>query len=339
MSPCRLKAIEFVDFLFRIGALPRVVSASNHSRGRGYLLVLASAVLFGLAAALGKLLLNGGLDPLAASLYSQLIAGLIYIPTVHRASFGRRDWRILLYLGGVGSGLAPILYFVGIGRTTAANAALLQNGEPLFTIVFAALFLGERVTRSGYAMIAIIAAGAFVVATNLEFSASAFATFLSGNLLLLAAASLWGIDNTLSAVITRRTSIPAVLGLRLLLGVAFLAPVLLVLGTSFRVPSGVVFLLVGYALACIALYAILIYNAFRAIGPVRTGAVQTTSALWGVLIALYVFPAQVPSPAQLLGGGVMILALVGLYAFGEAPAARSTPETLKASPPDGPRTP
>ena len=314
------------------------MSVSNRGRRRGYLLVLAGAVLFGLAAALGKLLLNGGLDPLAASLYSQAIAGILFVPAVRRASFRRSDWRILLYLGGVGSGLAPILYFVGIDRTTAANAALLQNGEPLFTIVFASIFLGERVTRSGYAMIAAIAGGAFVVATNLEFSASAFATFLSGNLLLLAAASLWGLDNILSAVLTRRTSIPAVLAVRLLLGVAFLAPVLGALGTSLRIPSDVVLLLIAYALACIALYAILIYYAFRAIGPLRSGAVLSTSALWGVLIALYVFPTQVPSPAQLFGGAVMILALVGLYTFGEAPAARPAPETLKASPPDGPRT-
>src|SRR3989442_15018225 len=95
-------------------------------------------------------------------------------------------------------------------------------------------------------MIAAIAAGAFVVATNLEFSDAAFAPFLAGNLLLLGASAFWGLDNTASAVITRRVSIPAVLGVRLLLGGVFLTPVMVAPNRFLAVPPAAFPLLAGH---------------------------------------------------------------------------------------------
>ncbi len=174
---------------------------TDRARLRGYAFVLFGAALFGVAASLRKLLLNKGLAPVELSFYTQLISGLLFLPSVRRGMFVRRDWWILLLLGSVGGAVAPILFYSGIDRTTAANAAMLQNGEPLFTIVFAYLLLGDRVRLRGYVMIVAIAGGAFVVATNLEFSNAAFAApFLVGNLLLLGASAFWGLDNTASAV-------------------------------------------------------------------------------------------------------------------------------------------
>jgi drug/metabolite transporter (DMT)-like permease len=317
------------------------VTGTNRARFRGYALVLCGAVLFGVAASLSKLLLNMGLAPVELSFYSQLIAGLLFLPSVRRRMFVRRDWWILLFLGSVGGAVAPILFYVGIARTTAANAAMLQNGEPLFTIVFAYLLLGERVRRRGYAMIAAIAAGAFVVATNLDFSDAAFAPFLAGNLLLIGASAFWGLDNTASAVITRRVSIPAVLGVRLLLGCVFLIPVMVATNTSLALPADAISLLVGYSVLTIVVYATALYYAFRTIGPLRSGAVLSTSALWGVLFAVILFPNQLPSGTQLGGGAVMVLGLIGLYWLGETHSAEGppTPEALNASAGDGPRSP
>ncbi len=301
------------------------MTGTDQARLQGYALVLSGAVLFGVAASLSKLLLNVGLVPVELSFYTQLIAGLLFLPSVRLRMFVRRDWWILLFLGGVGGALAPVLFYSGIARTTAANAAMLQNGEPLFTIVFAYLLLGERVRRRGYAMIAVIAAGAFVVATNLDFSDAAFASFLVGNLLLLGASAFWGLDNTASAVITRRVSIPAVLSVRLLLGCVFLTPVIGATNTPLAVPADAIPLLVGYSVLTIVLYATALYYAFRAIGPLRSGAVLSTSALWGVLFAVILFPNQLPSATQLAGGGAMVLALIGLYVLGEPKSAKGPP--------------
>src|SRR5712691_609522 len=179
------------------------------------------------------------------------------------------------------------------------------------------------------------------VATNLEFSDAAFAPFLAGNLLLLGASAFWGLDNTASAVITRRVSIPAVLGVRLLLGCVFLTPVIVATNTSLAVPTDAIPLLVGYSVLTIVVYATALYYAFRTIVPLRSGAVLSTSALWGVLFAILLFPTQLPSGTQLAGGAVMVLALIGLYLLGEPRSAEGPPtsEALSASARDGPRSP
>lgn len=288
------------------------------TRRVGYLLILFGAILFGLSATLSKIVLDAGLDPLAASLYTQAIAGIVYLPTLRRNTFHRGDWRFVLFLATVGGVLAPILYFVGIQRTTAGNAALLQNGEPLFTVVFAYLLLKERVNAREWVLIAVVVLGAMIVATNLEFTPAAFAGFWLGNALLIGASACWGLDDIASAVVTRRTSIPAVLSARLLLGSAILVPVLWALGTPLGVPAAAILPLLVLSLLTIAVYAVVLYRAFQLIGPLRSGAVLSSSALWGVLIALYVFPTQVPSAVQLLGGAMMVLALVGLYVFGRS---------------------
>ena len=77
------------------------MTGTNRARFRGYALVLFGAVLFGVAASLSKLLLNMGLAPVELSFYTQLIAGLLFLPSVRWRMFVRRDWRILLFLGSV----------------------------------------------------------------------------------------------------------------------------------------------------------------------------------------------------------------------------------------------
>ena len=185
-----------------------------------------------------------------------------------------------------------------------------------------------------------LAPPAFVVATNLDFSDAAFAPVLVGNLLLLGASAFWGLDNTASAVITRRVSIPAVLSVRLLLGCVFLVPVIAFANTPLAVPADAIALLVGYSVLTIVVYATALYYAFRAIGPLRSGAVLSTSALWGVLFAVLLFPTQLPSATQLAGGAAMVLALIGLYALGEPKFANGPPApgTSKSSARDCPRS-
>ena len=131
------------------------------------------------------------------------------------------------------------------------------------------------------------------------------------------------------------------LGVRLLLGCVFLTPVIAATNTSLGVPADAIPLLVGYSVLTIVLYATALYYAFRTIGPLRSGAILSTSALWGVLFAVLLFPNQLPSGTQLGGGAVMVLALIGLYWLGEPDSGEGppTPEALNVSARDGPRSP
>ncbi|HKZ48366.1 MAG TPA: DMT family transporter [Thermoplasmata archaeon] len=315
--------------------------SGDRRRLYGYLAVSVAAVLFGMWATVAKLVL-AQVNELTIVLYTQLIPGLIFLPWLVKHRFPRQDLKFLLGITFVATVVAPILYFFGLGKTTSANAALLSDTESLFTILFAFVFLGERLRPRGYLAIAAIALGAFLVATQLDFTNVAFLAFLEGNLFLIAAACFWGMNNNGITVLSRRNprSLPMI-SLQLLIGAALMVPINLVMGAPFTMSPiaavGVVFL----GLTGVGTFTVLFYFAFRTIGAMRTGAVLSTSALWGVLIALAVFPDQGLGFWQIAGGALLVGATVALYVFGEGrpKASPAAGETLKPAGSDGPRSP
>ena len=76
--------------------------------------------------------------------------------------------------------------FLSPGRTGAGIASVLGNTQPLFAVVLAALFLGERVTRGKLIALALGLAGVTLIAYPVLAGADAYG--LSGALLALGAA-------------------------------------------------------------------------------------------------------------------------------------------------------
>ncbi|MFA5895409.1 MAG: DMT family transporter [Thermoplasmata archaeon] len=317
--------------------------SGDRTRLSGYLAISVAAVLFGMWATVAKLVLNEA-NALTIVLYTQLIPGLIFLPWLVKYRFPRRDLKFLLAITFVATVVAPIVYFFGLTKTTSANAALLSDTESLFTIAFAFVFLGERLRPRGYLAIVGIAVGAFLVATQLDFTSVAFLAYLEGNLLLIAAACFWGMNNNGITVLSRRNprSLPMI-SLQLLIGAFIMVPINVVMGAPFLVSpiaaAGIVFL----GLTGVGTFTVLFYFAFRTIGAMRTGAVLSTSALWGVLIALLVFPEQGLGVWQIVGGALLVGATVALFVFGEGKgrpkAAPAVGETLKPAGSNGPRSP
>jgi drug/metabolite transporter (DMT)-like permease len=322
------------------------VSTFRGSPLSGYLAVVAASVLFGAWATVGTVL-NTFLDPLASSFYVQVIPGILFLPFLRPSRFSRRDGKVVAFLVLTGSVLGPVLYFQGLNRTTPTNGVLLQNTEALFTILLAFLFLRERLARRAYLAIAAIAAGAFIVTTDLRLDLAGIAASenLVGNLMLIGSALCWASNNNIVTVLSRRIPIPTIIAVQLVLGAPLLAPFMVGLGISFGPPVDQLPILVAVGLAMIGLFSLLFYYAFRTIGAMRTGAVLSVSSVWGLLIALAVFPGIGITTAQIVGGGLMVPALVALYLWEpRAPspaqaADASSAETLKHAPSDGPRSP
>ena len=314
------------------------------SRLSGYLAVVAASVLFGAWATVGTVL-TGFLDPLAAAFYTQLIPGFLFLPFLRPSRFERRDLRIVVFLILTGSVLGPVLYFTGIAATTPTNGALLQNTESLFTIIIAFLFLRERLTRGAYLAFVPIVAGAFVVTTDLNVADIGRSEFLLGNLFLIGSAVCWASNNNIVTVLSRRVPIRTLIAVQLLFGTPLLAPIMVARGIPFDVPLDRLPVLVFVALGMIGVFSLLFYYAFRTIGAMRTGAVLSISSVWGLLIALAVFPQYSITPAQIVGGALMVPALLALYLF--EPRSQPSPassrvragETLKPVAPDGPKLP
>lgn len=315
--------------------------ARADARVAGYLAVSVAAVLYGLWANLSKLA-EASIPPLTIALYTQILPGLLFFPLLARRRVPRRDGPLLVLITLAGAFGAPIAFYYGLTGTTAANAALLSNSESVFTVILAFLFLGERLSGRGYVALAGIVVGAFTVTTGLRLGDLASVQYLLGNLLVIVATFFWGVDNNGSAVLSKRSRIAPMISAKLLLGAAFLLPVLVLTGAPL-VPSGPdVWILLIIAFGCVAGFTLLFYFSLRVIGAMRAGSILATSSLWGVLISLALFPGEPLTPAQIAGGGLMVVATIVLYVIGGAQRPKPSPgdgETLKPAGSDGPRLP
>ena len=97
--------------------------------------------------------------------------------------------------------------------------------------------------------------------------------------------------------------------------------------------------LVLLAVSAVGVFSVLFFYAFRTIGAMRTGAVLPTSALWGILVALYLFPNETLSAIQVLGGALMVGALAAFYLSRKPSKTEAPGETLKPEASDGPDSP
>jgi drug/metabolite transporter (DMT)-like permease len=97
--------------------------------------------------------------------------------------------------------------------------------------------------------------------------------------------------------------------------------------------------LILLAVSAVGVFSVLFFYAFRTIGAMRTGAVLPTSALWGILVALLLFPNETLSGIQILGGALMVGALAVFYILRGPSKVEAAGETLKPEASDGPDSP
>ncbi|MFL6290372.1 MAG: DMT family transporter [Thermoanaerobaculia bacterium] len=114
---------------------------------RPLLMMAASSVCFALMAFAAKLAaarLSGG--EIAFCRFAFMMVPLLLVPRIGRKAveFQRLD---LLAWRGIFGGTAVLLYFLAIAHIPVGIATLLNYSSPVFSVVFAALFLGERADR------------------------------------------------------------------------------------------------------------------------------------------------------------------------------------------------
>lgn len=238
---------------------------------------LGSAVLFGAAPPLAKLLL-AEISPfmLAGLLYLGAGIGLAVVEALRRLSGAERDeeaaisradlpWLAAAILaGGV---IAPVLLMSGLARTTASSGALLLNLEGLATMAIAWVVFRENVDRQLLVAAAAILAGAVV----LSWTGHGVSLDLGG-LLVAGACLAWGIDNNL----TRRVSAADPVRITVWKGlVAGSVNIGLASGTGSTLPSPMQIALAGLlGFFAVGVSLVLFIRALRHLGSARTGPIS-----------------------------------------------------------------
>lgn len=255
----------------------------------GYLSVLMASVLFGSVFTLAKIPL-ATVEPLALSAIVYTIAGLGLIPFA-KASFKldtRRDYYLLAIITIFGAVAAPVLLLYGLQQTDASDAAILTNGEIVFTIALSAIFFGEKPNgRIGLFAVILVVIGLFIATTDLKVSESIL-QFNIGNFMILGSMLMWAIDNNLSRRLTSRVGPAKIAMVKSLSGGLVLLAIALALGkgnTIVSIEPELWLIIGGMSVTGFGGALLLFLQGIKRIGTIKTMSVFSMTPVFGIVIA------------------------------------------------------
>jgi O-acetylserine/cysteine efflux transporter len=237
-------------------------------------IAVAVAAIWGL----NFVIIDVGLDDFPPLLLSALRYALASLPLIALRGMPPVAWRWVVAVGLVIGVVKFSLLFIGMDVGMPAGlASLVLQAQALFTVVFAAVLLRERLAGSQWAGLAIAFGGLALVAGGLQGEATA-----EGFALVIAAAAAWGVGNL--AIKRAAPSDP----LRFMTCICIVPPLpLLCLSLAFEGPSEIAGAFSGVGLGGIGA---VLYLAFA--------ATTVGWALWARLMGLY--PASTVAPFSLL---------------------------------------
>lgn len=131
---------------------------------------LLSAIMAALVAIFGKLGLKTLNPTLATTLRGILMAGFMVIISLVLAASGNIKWAnpnprewIYISLAAVAGALSWTFYFIALKSGSAGTVAALDRTSIVFTLILAALVLGEAITWKSAAGGLLIALGAILI--------------------------------------------------------------------------------------------------------------------------------------------------------------------------------
>ena len=113
-------------------------------------MALIAALLWGIAPIFDKLVVSSGVSPYTGNFIRALGAiAFLALAVVFGGGLeipSAKSVTLLLVAGALGGGLAMILYFMALRFATASRVVPLTSIYPLFTVLFSATLLGEKLS-------------------------------------------------------------------------------------------------------------------------------------------------------------------------------------------------
>ena len=272
---------------------------------------VAAAALYALNAPFSKLLLRDvPATMMAAFLYLGAGAGMLLLGLFRKRlglgateqHLSRRD--LPYTLGMIILDIAaPIFLMLGLARTTAANASLLNNFEIVATSVLAFVCFREKISRRLLLALTLITLSSLI----LSFEDASSLTFSIGSLFVLMACVCWGFENNCTRMMSASDPLEIVVikGFGSGLGALFVS---FLLGESLPAPSMILpALLLGFVAYGLSIF-FYVY-AQRSLGAARTSAYYALAPFIGVALS-FLFFRDLPSLSFYLA---LALMMIGTY--------------------------
>jgi len=162
-----------------------------------YLLLTLSALIWSGNFVLSRAM-NATIPPAGFVFWRWLVAALVLapiaLPRLRREwPIVRANWLLICICGFFGVTLFNLLIYTAVHTTTAINAALVNSAIPVFIIMFARIFYGQRVTLRQHTGIALSLAGVATIILQGDLARIRTLSFNRGDLLVLLAAVAWAL--------------------------------------------------------------------------------------------------------------------------------------------------
>jgi len=278
------------------------------SMKKGIGLAVLAAALYALSTPFSKLLLSY-IPPTLMAGFLYLGAGLgMFLLMLFRRLSSRQKTEARLTraelpftLGMIVLDIAaPIFLMVGLTKTTAANASLLNNFEIVATALIALFVFKEQISKRLWLGILFVTLSCCLL--SLE-DAGSF-QFSSGSLFVLLAACCWGLENNCTRKLSSKDPLQIVLLKGIFSGTGSVL-IGLLLGETVPAPVPVLLvLLLGFVAYGLSIY-FYVY-AQRILGASRTSAYYAIAPFIGVLLSVLLFQT-VPDIRFFVAAGFMLL--------------------------------
>jgi drug/metabolite transporter (DMT)-like permease len=218
-------------------------------------------------------------------------------------SLVRADWPLLGAITVIGGAVGPVLLLVGLQRVSGVAGSLLLNLEAVATMVLAVTVFGDSLNRREACGAALVIVGAVV----LSYEPGQVRAEIPGVALIAAACTCWGLDNNLTARVSRRNPVQITYIKALGAGTGNLA-LALAAGRSMP-PVRVTAVALAIGFVCYGVSIVLDVYALRYIGPAREAAFFATAPFAGAIASVPLL-GEVPSAHQLIAAAVMAVGVV-----------------------------
>lgn len=274
---------------------------------RPLLLMAMSAVFFALMAFAAKVVsahLSG--SQMAFVRFVIMLMPVLAVPRLARKAIEYQRLDLLIYRGVFG-GTAVLLYFLAIEHIPVGIATLFNYSSPIFSVPFAALFLGERVDRRLLLPLAAALTGLFFVATG---------DLGAGPLLDLGVWSIVGVGSSvltgaaLTAIRAARRSEGSwsIYGSFSLCGLLAAAPFAL---ATWRWPTPVEWLLLVFIGVISVVAQLLMTWSYRWVTNLQAGVISQLTVVVSMLLSV-IFLGDRLTPLQLLGSVLTLGGVIGV---------------------------
>jgi drug/metabolite transporter (DMT)-like permease len=285
----------------------------------GYLSVLFAAVLFGSVFSLAKVPL-ATIDPLALTALVYTISGLALIPFA-RASFTferKFDYFYVIIVTIFGGIAAPVLLMYGLQQTAASTAAILTNGEIVFTLALSSLFFGEKPHGPVGLFAVVLVVIGLVIATTEDLTALESILELNpGNIMILASMLMWAIDNNISRRLTLKVSPAKIAMVKSLAGGLILLAIALAMGKVDSIAAiklDMWILIIIMSISGFGGALLLFLEGIKRIGTVKTMSMFSMTPVFGIVIAALALGESITVFQGVATGLIIIgIILIGRY--------------------------